>query len=120
MTTLANYNPLKMIKVADLEIEQPRGCIVVVGPNSSGKTLFLKDIVRYLSTGQLQGNNVCTSAAATRPPDHNAIWNDLHAKGHLKSLQNRPVLTAFNPGVKETNEVTVTAQELEQSVSSFN
>src|SRR6266581_1873813 len=44
MTALADYNPILTVALPGTELNKPKGLVVVVGPNSSGKTLFLRDI----------------------------------------------------------------------------
>jgi hypothetical protein len=86
MSHLSDYNPLAGIKIAGLTIENPSGVIVVVGPNSSGKTLFLKDIERYLLTGDA-GGVVCNSIDPKPPTDAGELFHELHARHLIRKDQ---------------------------------
>lgn len=79
MSALSDYNPLKAIWLPEAEIEGPRGIIVIVGPNSSGKTLFLQDIEKYLLTG-VPTFIVCQGIASQRPANYKAFVDELLAK----------------------------------------
>src|SRR5690606_20389571 len=70
------------------EIANPQGVIVVVGPNSSGKTLFLKDIENYLLTGK-SGWVVCEGLAATRPEAFRPFVEELIARNYLQPIPNQ-------------------------------
>ena len=90
MSALTEYNPLKSITVPGAEISDPEGLIVVIGPNSSGKTLFLKDIERYLTTGKPE-LIVCQSITPQKPVDSDALIRDLvhrrYLREHRQSVQ---------------------------------
>jgi hypothetical protein len=66
MTTLDTYNPIAAISLEGASLEAPKGIVVVVGPNSSGKTLFLRDIEKCILNGQT--NFVVCTTILTRPP----------------------------------------------------
>jgi ABC-type cobalamin/Fe3+-siderophores transport system ATPase subunit len=83
MSELTNYNPLKKIWLPGAEIDDPQGIIIVVGPNSSGKTLFLRDIENYLLSGT-PSFVVCKGVAAQKPSDFQAFVDDLIAKNLLQ------------------------------------
>jgi hypothetical protein len=89
MSILSTYNPLKTIWLPGAEITEPRGIIVVVGPNSSGKTLFLRDVEKYLLTGT-QGFVVCQTLAAQRPADYQGLIDELIAKNYLQQVPGKP------------------------------
>src|SRR5438105_8527890 len=61
------YNPLESIELPDLGVVPATGLIVVVGPNSSGKTLLLRDVIQ-LVRGAPEKSIVCKSLRL-RPPD---------------------------------------------------
>jgi hypothetical protein len=88
MSRIAEYNPLHAVRVpgADghvLEVET-KGLFVIVGPNSSGKTLFLKDIENaLLATGEQPV--VCTEVFLQRPADCNSFVQDLLAQGLVQA-----------------------------------
>jgi hypothetical protein len=85
MSTLSQYNPLKTIWVSGAEITAPKGIIVIVGPNSSGKTLFLRDIQQYLLTG-IPNFIVCQDIAPQRPDNYQELIDDLIAKNYLQPM----------------------------------
>lgn len=85
MSALAKYNPLKSVWIPGAEIPRPQGIIVVVGPNSSGKTLFLRDIEKYLLTGT-QGFVVCQSIAPDKPSDYQGFVAELIARNYLQPM----------------------------------
>jgi hypothetical protein len=89
MSVLSAYNPLKTVWIPGAEITQPKGIIVVVGPNSSGKTLFLRDMEKYLLTGT-QGFVVCQALAPQRPADYQALVDELLAKNYLQQVPGQP------------------------------
>ena len=85
MSVLAQYNPLKTLWIPGAEIAEPQGIIVVVGPNSSGKTLFLRDIETYLLTG-ISTFVVCQGIAPQRPNDYQSFVDELIARNYLQQL----------------------------------
>ena len=54
MSNLVDYNPLKSIAIPNVGRVQPLDLVVVIGPNSSGKTQMLKDIQGRLLGGAIQ------------------------------------------------------------------
>ena len=89
MSVLSAYNPLKTIWLPGAEVTQPKGIIVVVGPNSSGKTLFLRDIEKYLLTGT-HGFVVCQAIAPQRPANYQGMIDELLAKNYLQPAPGQP------------------------------
>src|SRR5262245_35016614 len=89
MSVFSSYNPLKTIWLPGTEIAEPKGIIVVVGPNSSGKTLFLRDIERYLLTGT-SNFIVCQSLAVQRPDNYQGLVDELIAKNYLQQVPGQP------------------------------
>jgi ABC-type polar amino acid transport system ATPase subunit len=81
MSALATYNPLKCIWIPGAEISDPCGIIVVVGPNSSGKTLFLRDIERFLLTGKHEFV-VCEGISPQKPGDFQSFVDELVASNY--------------------------------------
>ena len=76
MQTLNNFNPLKSIAVPNIGRVEPRGLIVVIGPNSAGKTQMLRDIQGRL-LGQPRKLVVCEQIELKRPPDLNDLLGAL-------------------------------------------
>lgn len=85
MSTLSDYNPIKRIKLPGVSLEDPTGIVVVVGPNSSGKTLLLQDVENYLLTGEAKWV-VCNSMAFLPPKDFQAFIDDLRGKRYLRDV----------------------------------
>jgi ABC-type cobalamin/Fe3+-siderophores transport system ATPase subunit len=91
--TLSGYNPLAAIHIHATTINKPRGLIVVVGPNCSGKTQFLRDIEKTV-TGQADPRVVITSVAPQLPA------NGQHFVGNLLSEQYVRRTTGGDPTVE--------------------
>jgi predicted ATP-binding protein involved in virulence len=89
MSTLADYNPLASIKLPGAVIENPSGLIIVIGPNSSGKTLFLRDIQEYLMTGN-QKFIVCENVGARKPANIQTFLQDLRRVNAIREAQSPP------------------------------
>lgn len=85
MSILSEYNPLKTLWLPGAEIADPKGIIVVVGPNSSGKTLFLRDVEKYLATGK-QEFVVCQDMAPQKPSDFQRFVDELIEKHYLQPV----------------------------------
>jgi energy-coupling factor transporter ATP-binding protein EcfA2 len=83
MQTPNSFNPLKSIAVPNVGRIEPRGLVVVIGPNSSGKTQMLKDIHGWL-LGQPRKLVVCQNIELQRPPDLNALLEDLIANDLIR------------------------------------
>ncbi len=82
---LADYQPLKSLKLPGVEIK-PTGLILVVGPNSSGKTQFLKDVHALLS-GEQRKSVVCDQIIVDKPADLNILLNNLVERQYLKRFR---------------------------------
>lgn len=78
----AAYQPLKRVNLPGVEVI-PKGLILVVGPNSSGKTQFLKDIHALLS-GEQRRSVVCEQIEVDKPNDLNQFLEDLIERRYLK------------------------------------
>jgi hypothetical protein len=77
MSRIAEYNPLVALKIPGIEeAVEAKGLVVIVGPNSSGKTLLLKDIESKL-IGVEQKFVVCLQMKLKRPSDFRVFINDL-------------------------------------------
>lgn len=81
----ADYQPLKSVKLPGVDIS-PKGLILVVGPNSSGKTQLLKDIHALLA-GEQRKSIVCEQIIVDKPADLNAFLNDLEDRQYLKRFR---------------------------------
>src|SRR5262249_34976827 len=76
MSKIAEYNPLVSIKIPGVPAGfETKGLLVIVGPNSSGKTLLLKDIENKLM-GADQQFIVCEEMFLKRPSDTSLLVKD--------------------------------------------
>jgi hypothetical protein len=82
-SALSEYNPIKHISLHGADLPSPEGIVVIVGPNSSGKTLFLKDIERFLLTGSAEFV-VCKSVVVRKPPDSEAMIHELYERRYIR------------------------------------
>jgi hypothetical protein len=77
MSTFAEYNPLHSLRIPGLAGSvEAKGLIVIIGPNSSGKTLLLKDIEDSL-IGMTKTPIVYREILFQRPVDANTFFQDL-------------------------------------------
>jgi hypothetical protein len=77
------YNPIESLTLPKMGSFKPRGLVLVVGPNSSGKTQFLRDI-DYAVNGDARDLVVCEAIARALLPDVDAFVNDLIGKGYFR------------------------------------
>jgi hypothetical protein len=94
MCGAGEYNPLQAVRLPRPEggvIEaKTRGLFVIVGPNSSGKTLFLKDLENaVLATGQRP--IVCQEMYLRKPGDLHSFVEHLVAQGLLQTAEQNQV-----------------------------
>ena len=93
MSALSQYNPIKSITIPGVELTEVKGIVVIVGPNSSGKTLFLQDIEKYLQKGKVDFI-VCRSIVPQGPHEIEALFQDLLRLNFIRPMANPP---AGNP-----------------------
>jgi hypothetical protein len=125
MSLISDYNPLKSIWIPGAEIAKPEGIIVVVGPNSSGKTLFLKDIENYILTGKTD-RVVCEGFTANRPAQFKPFVDELIERRYLQPLHNQqnqyrthvPFLAQVTPN-RPHNRPNFGIPELEKAFNDF-
>lgn len=96
--TLSGYNPLAAIQIRATTIDRPRGLIVVVGPNNSGKTQFLRDIEKII-TSHRDSRVVITSVAPQLPVDGEKFVNDLLKERYVRMTGERsqPTIEFYAP-----------------------
>jgi energy-coupling factor transporter ATP-binding protein EcfA2 len=124
MSTLADYNPLAQIVLPNNLSISPRGLIVLVGPNSSGKTQFLTDIASHLAGHTTRRSVVCSSITSQAPSDPAAFLNDLIKRRYLLEIPNTgchlnvPVIPLIdkNPQPRSNQ---LPRQALEQAIAEF-
>lgn len=83
MSTLFEFNPLKSIAVPNVGRVVPKGLVLVIGPNSAGKTQLLRDI-----HGRMLGNArrlvVCDDIEMSRPASLEPFLDVLFAENHIR------------------------------------
>ncbi|HEY8747794.1 MAG TPA: AAA family ATPase [Tepidisphaeraceae bacterium] len=80
-----DYRPLKSLKLPGVEIN-PEGLILVVGPNSSGKTQLLRDIHGLLS-GDQRTAVVCEQIIVDKPANLDGFLADLEERQYVKRFR---------------------------------
>src|SRR5213594_2702022 len=83
MAKLVDFNPLKSIAMPNVGRVLPRGLVVIIGPNSAGKTQMLKDIQERV-LGQPRKLVVCEDIELQRPPDLDPLLDVLYAERHIR------------------------------------
>lgn len=84
LQTQADFQPLRKLRLPGVEIN-PIGLIFVIGPNSSGKTQFLKDI-HALLTGEQRKAVVCEQIQVAKPENYESFLAGLVGRGYIKKL----------------------------------
>jgi ABC-type cobalamin/Fe3+-siderophores transport system ATPase subunit len=108
MSFIKDYNPLSTIKVRGLdEVVAAKGLVVIVGPNSSGKTRFLRDIELAL-LGSRDQPIVCENIRIQGPTSGEVFVNDLLEKKLIQKTQNLATVKLAKPhlgrGIVENRE----------------
>lgn len=83
MATILDFNPLKSIAVPNVGRIEPKGLVLVIGPNSAGKTQFLRDIQSRM-LGQDRNLVVCDDIEIVRPSDLDTFLEVLLAEKHIQ------------------------------------
>ncbi|QDT79453.1 hypothetical protein Mal35_29110 [Gimesia maris] len=83
MTSLSEHNPLKSIAIPNVGSIDPRGLVLIIGPNSSGKTQLLKDINGRM-LGQPRSLVVCDEVEIKRPDSLDSLLDTLYAENHIR------------------------------------
>ena len=83
MPNLLDFNPLKSIAVPNVGRVEPKGLVLVIGPNSAGKTQFLRDIQGRV-LGQARKLVVCDDVEINRPPSLEPLLDMLLAENHIR------------------------------------
>ena len=84
MDKLTDFKPIKSLVLPGLGKLDCSGLLVIVGPNSSGKTQFLRDIKERLS-GEPR-NLVVAEELELDTPDHQLFLKCLKAEGYIRSI----------------------------------
>jgi hypothetical protein len=83
MPKLLDFNPLKSIAVPNVGRVAPKGLVLVIGPNSAGKTQLLRDIQGRV-LGQARKLVVCDDVEISRPPALDPLLEALFAENHIR------------------------------------
>ncbi|QDT16461.1 ATP-dependent nuclease [Alienimonas californiensis] len=83
MQHLGKLNPLTSISIPNIGKIEPKGLNVVIGPNSAGKTQFLKDI-HYRMLGKPRDLVVCEEISLTRKGTLPEIIAALEEAEHIR------------------------------------
>jgi hypothetical protein len=78
-----HYGLLSSITVPPGIKIEPKGLVLIVGPNSAGKTQLLKDLQSIL-TGQARDLVVCSDFQIEKPPNLELLLESLYAEGYLR------------------------------------
>ncbi len=83
MRKLFEFNPLRSIAVPKVGRVVPKGLVLVIGPNSAGKTQLLRDI-----HGRMLGSSrslvVCDEIEISRPTTLEPLLEALYAENHIR------------------------------------
>jgi hypothetical protein len=121
VSQLSEYNPLAGIWLKGAAMPDPAGVIAVVGPNSSGKTRFLHDIERYLTTGKKEFS-VLETIAARKPRDLREFIASLESRRYIQPAPGvgPELYQIFVPFLgKRTDRQTFHTRNVEQSHTAF-
>jgi hypothetical protein len=83
MLKLFDFNPLKSVAVPNVGRIEPKGLVLVIGPNSAGKTQILRDIEGRV-LGQARKLVVCDDIEISRPSSLDALLEVLLADNHIR------------------------------------
>lgn len=108
MTLPAVFNPLTSIAVPNIGTIVPRGLIVIIGPNSSGKTQMLKDLQAQL-LGQPRELVVCEKIEVGRPVAFEPLIEELCSTGQIRKKfdqNNKVIIESLTPGLGHKSQST--------------
>lgn len=83
MEKLTDFKPIKRLVLPELGELTCSGLLVIIGPNSSGKTLLLRDIKEQIS-GEPR-DLVVAAELEVETPDHSSFMKCLKAEGYIYS-----------------------------------
>lgn len=83
-SSILDYNPIESISIHGVEALPARGLIVIVGPNSCGKTQMLYDISSCI-LGQRRDLVVCKSLKLRKPDNLDNFIENLEQEGYVES-----------------------------------
>lgn len=104
MPTIAELNPLKSIAIPNVGRIEPKGLVLVIGPNSAGKTQFLRDIQGRM-LGQPRKLVVCDDVSIGHPPTLESLIDALTAENHIhRRVDKTNNFTYFEPRIPDFGE----------------
>ena len=83
MPSVLDFNPLQSIAIPNVGRVEPKGLVLVIGPNSAGKTQLLRDIHGRM-LGQARKLVVCDDIEIHRPPSLDSLLDSLYAENHIE------------------------------------
>lgn len=83
MPSVFECNPLKSVAISNVGRVDPHGLVLVIGPNSSGKTQLLKDINGRM-LGQPRNLVVCDEVEIDRSTSLDSLLDALYAENHIR------------------------------------
>lgn len=96
MERLSDFKPLDRVSLPDIGDLQCSGLILVVGPNSSGKSQLLQDLYLRLS-GEPRALVVATDIQVNKPQEYEpfALW--LEAEGYFETFTDESGASQWRP-----------------------
>ncbi len=85
MDQISDFKPLEYVTLPDIGNLRCSGLIVVVGPNSSGKSQLLQDIYQRLS-GEPRALVVATNIGVTKHPEFSEFTRLLELEGYMEKF----------------------------------
>jgi hypothetical protein len=85
-STSSDYNPIESVTLPKIGAFKPRGLIVVVGPNSCGKTQFLRDVDHAIN-GEPRNLVVCKAVTRSLPVDIDEFMEHLIEQGYCRRIK---------------------------------
>lgn len=98
MPTLSDFNPLTSFAVPNVGRLESKGLVLVIGPNSAGKTQFLRDIQGRV-LGQARKLVVCEDVEITRPASLESLLDVLFAENHIRRRLDEQNNTYIEPRI---------------------
>lgn len=104
MEKLTDFRPLNRVSLPDLGDLRCSGLILIVGPNSSGKSQFLQDIYLRIS-GEPRALVVASNIEIQKPPEYGSFIEWLKARRYIEDFYDdngtahwRPLTTYLGTG----------------------
>lgn len=96
MDQLSDFKPLDGVALPDIGDLQCSGLILVVGPNSSGKSQLLQDIYQRLS-GEPRGLVVATDVRVNKPQEFEPFARWLESQGYFETFVDDNGVSQWRP-----------------------